>query len=371
MKMIFVAPRFHTNQTELVRKLKQEGHETIFHVCLIGKTEDHSLIVPKLFLPCALSRIIMRFFGEGGVNTPRSFPNPFLYFHELRKIQPNLIVIRDPNRWFSIVAAISARLLDIKILFYTQGELHRKYTCIRRIKTFLLLKIFDAAWFTPVKGDSQEHPYYPPKCYFIPFPVRICKTKTVSRNIPLRILMVGKFESRKNHLLLLEALNLLSDLDFSLTLVGECSSDSHEMQKLKIIEAITSFGLEGKVFILTNVPFPQMWNLYSSHDLFVLPSRNEPASISVLEAYANGLLAICSTTCGTRSYISNGQNGYVFKCGDLEDLASKIRISITELCGIKTNRLRIQEFGYKSVSADVFYTAFVCMLRDRWKTDSL
>ena len=47
MNILFVAPRFHTNQFELVKSLISEGHKIDFHVSLVRNTENHSLITPK------------------------------------------------------------------------------------------------------------------------------------------------------------------------------------------------------------------------------------------------------------------------------------------------------------------------------------
>ena len=48
MKIIFVAPRYHTNQVEIVKSLKANGHCIEFHVVLISKNENHDYLKPKI-----------------------------------------------------------------------------------------------------------------------------------------------------------------------------------------------------------------------------------------------------------------------------------------------------------------------------------
>ena len=47
-----------------------------------------------------------------------------------------------------------------------------------------------------------------------------------------------------------------------------------------------------------------------------LPSSDEPAAVSHLEAMSHSLPVICSDSNGTRCYIRQGENGYVFRTGD-------------------------------------------------------
>jgi len=68
---------------------------------------------------------------------------------------------------------------------------------------------------------------------------------------------------------------------------------------------------------------------------------------------ANKLPVICSDTCGTSCYVEEGENGYVFKSGDLEDLVNKIEKVIEngniEIMGMKSFNLSKDNY-----SIDVF-----------------
>ena len=86
MKILFIAPRFHTNQVHWMNSLIENGHQVEFHSQIKGKIENYKNLTPKLFQPCLFSESIMKVFGEGGVNRPRGFPNPFSYYKEMKMI---------------------------------------------------------------------------------------------------------------------------------------------------------------------------------------------------------------------------------------------------------------------------------------------
>ena len=63
---------------------------------------------------------------------------------------------------------------------------------------------------------------------------------------------------------------------------------------------------------------------YLSNDLFVLPSKSEQATVSVLDSMSYGLATITTSRNGTADYIKIGQTGDVFRTNDKKDLADKI-----------------------------------------------
>src|SRR5690242_16971014 len=125
MKMLFVAPRFHTNQFQLIKKLLEKKHEIFFHVACIGPTEDHSFIKPKQFKQSKLSLLIEKIFGKGGATRKNYFPQLVRYWRAFKQLKPDLVVIRDPYKLFSLTVAIYALLTKARIVFYTQEDIYR------------------------------------------------------------------------------------------------------------------------------------------------------------------------------------------------------------------------------------------------------
>lgn len=368
MKFVFVAPRFHTNQYEIVKTLQNNGHEVEFNVVEIGHTEDHTLLMPKLYEPCFLSKLAIKLSTKDNIFMYKSFPNPFKYFFELKNTKANFIILRDPNKYFSLLNLIIARIIGIKIIFYTQTDLYKKYTLKNKILRSMLLKFFNAAWMTPLEGNIDKYNNHPKHMYFVPFAVPQW-FNSISKVIELpKLLMIGKFQERKNYLLFLKAISFLKEkYDFRVTLIGECMNSKQKEELDKVEKFIKDNNLEKIVEIKLNIPFNLIKDYYKEHDCFILPSKNEPASISLLEAMACGLPVICSTTCGTKSYIKEGINGFIFESDNLESLIEKIETCINDT--EKLSKMKENSFLHskKTITGEAYYKALSNMIFDKWK----
>lgn len=99
------------------------------------------------------------------------------------------------------------------------------------------------------------------------------------------ILSVGRLEHQKNHIFLLDVMNLLED-DFKLVLVGDGSS------RTALEDTIKLYGLEKRV-IITGMRSDVNY-FYSLADYFVLPSHFEGFPTVCVEARASGLKCFLS-----------------------------------------------------------------------------
>ncbi len=311
-----------------VKALKSINIKVGVHAIMRGNTEDYSELQPKLFALSSISKVIIKIFGEGGVNMYRGFPNPILYLNALRKEKPDVIIVRGLKRWFPIMAAVYGRLLGVKIIIYSQETLYTNYTKKRMFQVEFINALFNSVWITPVLGKVNVKASIPKDSFFIPFVVTTegRRTALIPSNNITRILSIGKFTERKNHLLLLEVLLKIKQEghQFVLTIIGELSGDDHNQYYQQVLEFLTSNNMQDDVILKTNVSHTSIEAFYQDADLFVLPARNEPASIAVLEAIAHGLPVICSTTCGTQWYIDHLQTGYVFESESPDDLEKGI-----------------------------------------------
>lgn len=372
MKLLFVAPRYHTNQVQLIKKLLEKKHEIAFHVACIGPTEDHSLIKPVQHKQSKLSSLIEKTFKNGGVNNKYYFPAPISYWKTYRQLQPDIIIIRDPYKLFSIMAAIYALLAKTRIVFYTQEPLHRPRNWKTRLKQKMIIRIFKAAWMTPIvsaglpeKNNRLKHMYY------VPLPVDVISEdqfiNQVTEDGP-GIIMIGKYhQERKKHLLFIQALgNLKNKYRFTATIVGECATEEQKMNFNYLEEQAGMLNLGGRIEFKQNVPYNKMAALYASHHIFVLPAINEQYGVSVNEALGYGLPVICTDTCGARFNISNGRNGYVVKSDSLDDLTAALEKTISDHKTLTQMRQQSLQYARDNLSADVFYSKFTRLARERF-----
>ena len=66
----------------------------------------------------------------------------------------------------------------------------------------------------------------------------------------------------------------------------------------------------------------------SEIDIFVLPSRSESMSNSLMEAMACGCCVVASNTGGNPELVRDGENGLLFRAGDPEHLAAQLRLLV-------------------------------------------
>jgi glycosyltransferase involved in cell wall biosynthesis len=371
MKILFVAPRFHTNQFQLVKKLLEKRHAVFFHVALIGPTEDHSLVMPIHHKQSRLSVFIEKVFGKGGVNRRYYFPKLFPYWRVFRQLKPEIVVIRDPYKLFSLTAAFYSLFTKAKIIFYTQEDIFRARSGRTLLKQKLTIRFFKAAWMTPVKSSSlPEDKSGLSYIYQVPLPVIVGEDKS-SNDIPgegPRILMIGKYhQERKKHLLLLQALSQLkSRYRFTATIAGECATEAQRLKFKVIKHEANCLKMAGMIEFKQNVPYNQIADLYASHHIFVLPAINEQYGVSVNEALGYGLPVICTDTCGASFNISNGENGFVIKSDDLDELTTALEMLISDYQKLDQMRARSLQYARENLSADVFYAKFSRLVRERF-----
>lgn len=125
-------------------------------------------------------------------------------------------------------------------------------------------------------------------------------------NRRLKLLVVGKFRPYKGILEMLTLLGenrIISDSLVNLTLVGECASDEDRNYLGRVEDLIEKKFSSVLLEIALNVDHKEMHEIYRRHDVFLLPSRREVASVSVLEAAASGMATLSSNENGTACYL--------------------------------------------------------------------
>ena len=149
---------------------------------------------------------------------------------------------------------------------------------------------------------------------------------TSQRGTPITFLFAGKFESKKNPLLLIRAFKKLyeTNKNIHLVLVGAGVLKDEIINELKQLSTLNQ-----QLFSL--LPFQnqsQMPSIYQKGDIFVLPSQGpgETWGLAINEAMASGCAVIASDKCGgAADLIEDGKNGYIFKSGDENDLVDKMQ----------------------------------------------
>jgi len=132
------------------------------------------------------------------------------------------------------------------------------------------------------------------------------------------ILFVGKFETKKNPLLLIDAAKEIQKYRFLFVGNGELENE-----------------MKNRADEFSNIQFLSFQNqslmpvVYRLGSVFVLPSKGpgETWGLAVNEAMACGLPVLVSNKAGCAiDLVKEGQNGFIFKSGDIDDLIEKLSL---------------------------------------------
>ena len=152
------------------------------------------------------------------------------------------------------------------------------------------------------------------------------------------ILFAGKFEEKKDPLILLNAFNKLNRSNTHLLFVGNGALEDRLKTASKNQQSTNN-----RVHFIDFQNQNQMPVIYQACNLFCLPSKgpNETWGLAVNEAMAAGKAVLVSDKVGcSADLVFSGENGYTFKNSDLKDLTAQLN----EIANLQTLDL----FGKKS-----------------------
>lgn len=135
--------------------------------------------------------------------------------------------------------------------------------------------------------------------------------KNMKDSAPLKFLYVGRLIDVKNVKFLVERFN---ELGKDLTIVG-CG----------ILESELRLIAKPNIIFHGFVPNEQLANIYNSHDVFILPSLNEPWGLVVEEALFYSLPVIVSNQVGcSMDLVQTNDAGVIFDVGSKNDFICAI-----------------------------------------------
>jgi glycosyltransferase involved in cell wall biosynthesis len=138
----------------------------------------------------------------------------------------------------------------------------------------------------------------------------------------LALLCVASLTPRKGHLVLLEALHELLDLQWHLTCAGSVERDPACAHSIAV--AVDRFGLQQRVLLVGEQAESDLGPFYDRADLFVLASYHEGYGMVLAEALARGLPVI-STTAGAIPDTVPDDAGMLVPPGYPQALAAALR----------------------------------------------
>ena len=126
---------------------------------------------------------------------------------------------------------------------------------------------------------------------------------SIVSNKPYIILSVGELNANKNNRVIIDAISKMRDRDVYYILCG----DGNTKEKLR--KRAKTLGIMSNVIFVGYQSDVKLF--YEMADLFVLPSKREGLSRSLMEAMACGLPCIVSNIRGNSDLIANDKGGYL------------------------------------------------------------
>ena len=310
-RVLISTPFLHLNNLPWVRAFESIGVTTSF-VTLSSSLQYSDEISTHLLRNVTGARKKMLY-----------LPNLFTIIRILKKERPDLLILREFSITNIMLSLLSRLMLRSSTIFYDQNEI--EYSGKMRILSRLLIS---PHLMTTAPGESHflhKSSTAPGSWFrtatFVPFffPPQVShdyiRRKYLDSTGPLRIVCVGKYRMRrKNMRLLVKSLEaLLLEQSVSLSLVGKIESnhDPQYSSLLTLCDGLTNRG--ARISVLTNLSQNAVFEEFKKAHIFILPSENEPASISQIEAMAHGLPVIVCTDNGTRYVVSEGENGLLIE----------------------------------------------------------
>jgi glycosyltransferase involved in cell wall biosynthesis len=167
----------------------------------------------------------------------------------------------------------------------------------------------------------------------------------------LLILFAGKFEEKKNPLLLIDAFLKLEMMNCHLLFVGNGVLETELKKKGQQVDNIHFKDVQNQTYMPV---------IYQACDLFCLPSKGpgETWGLAVNEAMASGKAILASDKVGCAiDLIKDNDNGAIFASEDMNDLKQKLKTLIKspeELRGYGVNSLnRIKDWNFTNIAVAI------------------
>ena len=295
MRFLYVAPRYHTNQMDIMKGLVEQGHEVRFISHYAAIIEDYSDVTPIVLGYSPLYKVLDFLYVKV---LHRKDPTAIVFkiqhgFPPMGKLRrliyefaPDVVILRERSL-YSMAAYHICKKKGYPCILYNQNPLWSQ-PVKKDILHRLVGRFSPKIRMTPVMGTKKPGTSIKPEDYFVPFVVKPQCGPGQRRYFAddrIHILCIGKYEIRKHHLMLLRVVEKLKDkYRLHVTLVGEATNRFQKEYCEQVRQYVREHHMEDMAVVKTNIARRDMEREYLAADLYVIPSTLEMASVSQLEA---------------------------------------------------------------------------------------
>lgn len=248
----------------------------------------------------------------------------------IKALKENQINIIHAHEFaLSLISTIISKIIDVKVVSTIHGL---NYHCDTFFRRMMMRFIANNSSLVTVSYKVKQYivskaKIDPDKIHVIENGVMIPDLKNVSPRLKQELGLneddtligtVGRLHDVKGHKYLIEAAQTLCQKNNNLYFV--ISGEGAERDKLE--DQIEKSGLSEKFFLLGNRN--DMDNVFSSLDIFILPSLSEGTSLALLEAMSYRLPVIATNVGSNPKLIVNKDNGIIIKSKNPQEIISSI-----------------------------------------------
>jgi glycosyltransferase involved in cell wall biosynthesis len=174
----------------------------------------------------------------------------------------------------------------------------------------------------------------------------------------VEVFFVGQLVERKGIDLLVAAVQPLFGAypELHLTLVGD------GIERAVLEQSVRDAGCQNRIVFEGMLSSDRVRERMANADALVLPSRWDGWGVVVNEAFSVGIPVIVSDACGAADLVRHGENGYVFRSGDVQSLRECLRRFVDSAANRTRLRAVAAETGL-SISSDAVAPYLVKCLR--------
>ncbi len=358
MRVLYMSHRYHTNQNTIMKGWVENNHEICFLSQYAGRIEDYTYVRPVVVGYSAFFQFIYYIYVNilfrkdpyaMDMRLKYGIPPIFKARKLIKEFKPDVAILRERSIYTICLNAI-CRSLHIPTILYNLSPVWDKPKKMD-LAHKIVWKLTPKYRMTPSKlvGVDFAGLVKDEYGYFAPFLMEARvepEKKKYFKDGRINVFCIGKYQKIKNHFMTVQVIEeLLDKYDLHLTIAGEVSSDFHREYYAALKKYIEEHQLQNNVTLLQNLNKEQVFAQYEQADVYVIPSTQEAATITVIEAMAFSIPAICGSDNGTASYIDEGNNGYVFEDNDKEDYKKKLEMIVCD----RGNIPKMGRAGYQTV----------------------
>ena len=240
----------------------------------------------------------------------------------LNSISPDVVIVCEYNM-ISIQAFLYCKIKKIKVISMTDGTLYseRNFGFFRRLNRRMMIPRADMCIASSTKSKELQI-YYGAKedriiVAYLTVDVGYFRFEREEYHSN-KLLFIGSLIERKGIDLLLKALSLVKK-DYTLTIVGDGE------EKNRLVDYVEQNGMKELVEFIPFKQKEELREIYNTHDIFILPTREDCFGLVISEAMAASMPVISSCYAdGTYDLVIDGENGYIVNPYDSVKFANTI-----------------------------------------------